>query len=638
MGAAHAPFGGNVVGLEAAAWRYYGRTAHQLSWGEMAALAVLPNAPALVHPGRNRDVLWQKRNRLLDALVEAHYLDQAAADLAKAEALPGAPKALPNAAYHLLQRMKSEWRGSDTALICRSTLQASLQRRANEVVASHHQLLRGNGINNLAALIADVSTGQVLAYVGNHYAPEVPDWESHVDVLNAPRSPGSTLKPFLYAAAMSDGLISPRSWLADIPTQLGGYTPENFDRSYLGAVAASEALARSLNIPAVRLLQQYKYPRFYALLQAMGIRTLTQPADHYGLSLILGGAEVTPWDLGGAYASLVRMVAASPTATPEAAGRFIFPLRYRLQEQRSTKTITPSIPIDAVSAWQTFQAMQEVMRPGEEALWQQFGDAAQVSWKTGTSFGFRDGWSIGVNSKYLVLVWTGNADGEGRAGLIGVQTAAPVMFDLFRLLPAAPPVPKPEQGFITLPICRSTGFRPSPDCEDIDTIWGGPQSAQLTMCNWHTRVLTDPTGSYRLQADCATGITAETRSWLVLPPAMAYYYQQHQPFYRPLPPWHPSCSSMGDQGGMDVIYPADGAQLTIPREWTGELGKLIFTATHSDPQAKLFWSVDQSPVATTRNPHQVSIQPAPGSHELVIVDQLGNRVTRRFSVRTNSDR
>lgn len=635
--AAHAPFGGNVVGLEAAAWRYYGRSADQLSWGEMAALAVLPNAPALVHPGRNRTLLQDKRNRLLDALVHAGYLDQSSADLAKAESLPGAPKSLPNQAYHLLQRMKTETRGMDSSLICRSTLRASLQRRANEVIASHHQLLRGNGINNIAALIADVSSGQVLAYVGNHYAPEVPDWESHVDVLSSPRSPGSTLKPMLYAAAMSDGLISPRSWLADIPTQLGGYTPENFDRTYLGAVSASEALARSLNIPAVRLLQQYKYARFYALLQAMGIRTLTQPADHYGLSLILGGAEVTPWDLAGVYASMVRMVEGSPSATPEASGRFFHPLRYRLFDQAISRQTNSSVAIDAVSAWHTFQMMQEVMRPGEEALWQQFGDAAQVSWKTGTSFGFRDAWSIGMNSKYLVLVWTGNADGEGRAGLIGVQTAAPVMFDLFRLLPAAPPVPKPEQGFVTLPICRSTGFRPSPDCVDVDTIWGGAQSTQIPMCNWHTRILTDPTGAFRVLADCAVGITPETKSWLVLPPAMAYYYQQHQPFYRPLPPLHPSCSTMVDQVVLDVIYPSDGAQLTIPKEWTGEWGKLIFTATHSDPDANLFWSLDQSPIASTRVPHQISVQPAAGTHELVVVDKHGNRVTRRFTVRMNSN-
>lgn len=638
MYAAHAPFGGNVVGLEAASWRYYGRDAHQLSWGEMAALAVLPNAPALVHPGKNRNVLLEKRNRLLDALVQANYIDQAAADLAKAEALPGSPKPLPNHAYHLLQRMKAETSESDSALICRSTLHASLQLRVNQVVASHHQLLRGNGIHNLAVLIADVSTGQTLAYVGNHYAPDVPDWESHVDILNAPRSPGSTLKPFLYAAAMSDGLISPRSWLADIPTQIGGYTPENFDRTYLGAVAASDALARSLNIPAVRLLQQYKYVRFYALLQAMGIRTLKQPADHYGLSLILGGAEVTPWDLGGVYASLVRMVAASPSATPEAAGRFFHPLRYRLYATSASKRDVPAVAIDAVSAWHTLQAMQEVMRPGEEALWQQFGDAPNVSWKTGTSFGFRDGWSIGVNSEYMVLVWTGNADGEGRAGLIGVQTAAPVMFDLFRLLPRAAPVPKPEQGFTTLPICRSTGFRPSLDCIAVDTIWGGYQSNQIPMCSWHTRILTDPTGAYRLLADCSTGVQPITQSWLVLPPAMAYYYQQHQPFYKPLPPLHPSCAALIDQVGMDIIYPSDGAQLTIPREWTGELGKLIFTATHSDPDARLFWSMDQEPITTTRAPHQVSIQPQAGAHELVVVDKQGNRVTRRFVVRLNAER
>src|SRR6201999_1033993 len=172
----------------------------------------------------------------------------------------------------------------------------------------HHQLLKANDIRNAAAIVLDVETGQTLAYVGNIYHTDEPDLESNVDVIGAPRSPGSTLKPLLYAAMLHDGLILPNSIIPDIPTQIAGYHPENFDLGYDGAVLASKALSRSLNVPAVKMLQQFKYERFYDFLQKAGITTLKKPADHYGLSLILGGGENTLWELAGAYADMARVL------------------------------------------------------------------------------------------------------------------------------------------------------------------------------------------------------------------------------------------------------------------------------------------------------------------------------------------
>ena len=258
--ASHAPFGSNVVGLDAAAWRYYGRSPKKLSWGEMAALAVLPNAPSLVHPGKNSLTLLKKRDLLLDKLLKNNTIDSNTCYLAKLESLPGKPLPLPQLAPHLLQRFRSDVKnGNISADKSLTTIDENLQQKVTEIIDRHHAILKGNSINNACALVLDVRTGNVLAYVGNVYDLSNPDLQSDVDVIKAPRSPGSALKPILYASAFSEGLILPHSLLPDIPTQIGGYTPENYDRNYDGAVPASLALSRSLNIPAVKVLQQYKF-------------------------------------------------------------------------------------------------------------------------------------------------------------------------------------------------------------------------------------------------------------------------------------------------------------------------------------------------------------------------------------------
>ena len=273
-----------------------------------------------------------------------------------------------------------------------------------------------------------------------------PELQSDVDVIKAPRSPGSTLKPVLYAAMLSDGMILPNSIVPDIPTQIGGYAPQNFDLGYDGAVPASRALARSLNIPAIKLLQQYKYQRFYDLLKQLGMTTLNRPADNYGLSLILGGGEVSMWDLAGIYAGMARTLNHQKKNNGLALEEDFHEPDYFINNKKEKKSSGNEIinSLDATSIWFTFQAMEEVMRPGEEGLWQQFSSSQKIAWKTGTSFGFRDAWAIGITPKFVVAVWAGNTDGEGRAGLIGVQTAAPIMFDIFRELPSSKWFSKPQ--------------------------------------------------------------------------------------------------------------------------------------------------------------------------------------------------
>jgi penicillin-binding protein 1C len=636
--ASNAPFGSNVVGLDAAAWRYFGRAPEQLSWAEMATLAVLPNAPSLIHPGKNRDMLLAKRNRLLDKLAANGKISKKDCLLFKTEPLPGSPLPLPQLAPHLLQLFKKQNKVIAGRTKVRTTLNGELQKNVNTIIEQHHAQLRSNGINNLCALVLEVETGNVLSYVGNIYKPETREYESDVDIIQAPRSPGSALKPVLYAAMLSDGMLLPNTLVPDIPTQISGYTPQNFDLGYDGAIPAHRALARSLNVPAVRLLQQYKYPRFYEVLKQYGIRTLKNPADFYGLSLILGGCEVTMWDLAGLYASMARILKHQEKNKGLIDEDDVHPPFYFKGQLNPSTTSNKNFPLDATSIYYSFQAMQEVMRPGEEGLWQQFSSSKKIAWKTGTSFGFRDGWAIGVTPQYVVAVWVGNADGEGRAGLVGVETAAPVMFDIFRLLPSVSEggspawFPNPAFNYTYIPVCRQTGFRANIDCPDIDTLKMPPLAGRTLQCPYHNMINLDASGMFRVNDGCELPANMQHKAWFILPPTMEYYYRQRNHDYALLPPLKPGCSDPSPGKLIEIIYPQQDTKIYVPVEIDGNKGRTVFSATHKTGSAKLFWSIDETFVGSTERFHQLAVSPPAGKHLLTLTDEQGNAVSRSFEI------
>lgn len=636
--AANAPFGSNVVGLDAAAWRYYGRNPSSLSWGEMAAIAVLPNAPALVHPGKNRNELLRKRNELLDKLLTGNIIDASSCDLAKLEPLPGAPKALPQLAPHLLEKFKKEYasiKNKEAPTSAKTTIDATLQLQVNNLVWQHHQLQKGNLVNNTAVMVVEVETGNILAYTGNVYDPKDSALHSHVDVLASVRSPGSTLKPLLYASLLTEGSMLPRQLVPDIPTQFGGFTPQNFDLGYDGAVPANRALARSLNIPAVRMLRQYKYQRFYDVLKQCGFTSLTKPADFYGMSLILGGCEISPYEMAGVYSSMARMYNhQQQNKNMWNSSDWHMPL---YKESKAKKTGKPennnisSALFDYTALWHTFNAMNEVMRPGEEGLWTQFQSAQRIAWKTGTSFGFRDGWAVGCTPKYCVLVWMGNTTGEGRPGLTGINTAAPLMFDIFRLLPSSNWFTPPATGFVYVPVCRESGYKAAAECPDKDNLMVCEAARNAPLCPYHKLIHLDHSGAYRVTEQCEPPASMQHVYWFVLPPAIEYYYKQKHPAYKPLPPFEKGCISEAIKA-IDIIYPAEDAKIYVPLELSGEQGKTIFRAAHRNASAKIFWSIDDEFIATTQQYHEIAVSPAPGKHTLTLVDENGESISRNFEI------
>ncbi|SOD12956.1 penicillin-binding protein 1C [Pedobacter xixiisoli] len=630
--AANAPFGSNVVGLEAASWRYYGRAAEQLSWGEMATLAVLPNTPSLVHPGKNATKLIIKRNNLLDKLVDEKIIDRATAQLSKAEPIPTAPLPLPQHAPHLLNRFKDEMKSLNIATTrITSTIDEHLQQELNQVTAQYHQKFAANGINNLAALVINVKNGSVVGYVGNCYLPKQKDMESHVDMIRARRSPGSTLKPLLYASMLNDGFILPQTLIPDVPTQIGGYSPMNFDLGYDGAIPADRALSRSLNIPAVKMLQQYKYERFYDKLKKFNFSTLNKPADHYGLSLILGGSEVTMWDLSNAYLGMARTL----NHYNDYQGKYNnadYTSAYYVKDAKDPEDIIdPTSLLDHGTIWSTFNAMEEVMRPGDEGLWQQFSSSQRIAWKTGTSFGFRDAWSVGLTPNYVVCVWVGNADGEGRPGLTGIEAAAPLMFDIFRLLPSSKWFEMPKTKLKRIAVCKQSGYKASSICETKVVQWVPPSGEKTALCPYHKLIHLDASANYQVTNQCYSVTQMKHQGWFILLPTMEYYYKTKNAEYRVLPPFMDGCQNES-ASVMEMIYPKPNASVYIPLEIDGNRGKVVFNVAHRNNNATIHWHIDEEYVGTTKSYHQIALSPKPGKHVLTLTDQNGERLVQSFTV------
>ena len=457
--AGHAPYGGNVVGLEMASWRYFGVQSHQLSWAESATLAVLPNAPSLIYPGKNQQKLLKKRNGLLLKLLHEKVIDKLTYQLAVQEPLPQKPYNLPQIAPHLLQRVAITNEGKRI----KTTIDISLQNRVNQIATQYYNQYKQNEVHNLAVIVIDVQNRNVISYVGN--SPTDKDHDKDVDIIGAPRSTGSILKPLLYASMLDDGEILPNTLVADIPTQISGYAPENFNRTFDGAVPAQRALSRSLNIPAVLMLQEHGVNNFYELLQKFQLKDINKHPDHYGLSLILGGAESNLWDLCRTYANLSSTLNYYNASKGKYRTKEFAELNYKKDfeqnygEENFQKTI-----LGAGSIYLTYNAMKEVNRPEGDEAWKFYDSSLELAWKTGTSFGNRDAWAIGTNSRYVVGVWVGNSNGEGRPELTGVTSAAPILFDVFNLLPKKRWFQPPLNDLEESEVCTLSGHLAQDDC------------------------------------------------------------------------------------------------------------------------------------------------------------------------------
>jgi penicillin-binding protein 1C len=617
---AHAPYGGNIIGYTAASFRYFGKIHQDLTWAEAALLAILPNHPARLYPGKQESMLLSKRNRLLFRLYQARKLSEVEYRSACREPLPLKPSLLPQSSAFITEYLvKTQGDGH----LFNTEIDTDIQEIAWQSAKLYQKVLEQNFVYHAGILIVETNTGKVKAYIGNlPYQKDYPTEGFMIDMAQAKRSTGSLLKPFLMASSLQTGQWLPNSLLADIPVEINGYFPRNNSQQFSGAVSLSQMVSRSLNVPAVKLLQQYGIERFYTDLKNAGIKTLFRKPEAYGLPLIVGGAEGTLFELVGLYASMGRCL-----LQPKADSIAWAPLV--LQNQLPDKT---QLPWSASCVYQTFQAMHELERPDSETGWRNMESSVEVAWKTGTSYGNKDAWSIGVTPTYTIGVWLGNANGDGRAELTGLGTAAPLLFELLRkIVRRSASFPKPVQGFKVLQVCNKSGFQAGEHCTETHAQEVHASTMETPLCYWCKTIFVNSKG-FQADAACAQISTCKPRKIFNLPPAMEYYYKRNHVQYESLPAWDPSCKYGRIPGYIELVYPYGGTKVIVPTLHDGSPGKLVLQANAPERSGTLFWILDGEWVGETQKEHRIEVSILPGKHTLHISSSEGAECISKFEV------
>ena len=608
--AQHAPYGGNTVGYCAAARRYYDKQATELSWTESATLSVLPNAPSKIYPGKSQQDLIRKRNFLLGKLLVNAYIDSVTYRLSVMEDLPTQSHHFESMAPHLLQKAKLE---NPKAHNHHTTLDHTLQQNTKRILQQYRdQYAPASGVDNMCALILR-NDGSIASYVANVSCSH--DCGADVDILTSPRSPGSTLKPLLYGVSIDAGLITPAALLEDIPVFYNGYTPSNFDKKHRGIVSAESALTQSLNIPAVNLLQDYGIHPFLSDLREMGFTTMQKEADHYGLTMILGGNEVKPVELATTYMNVQRVAAGKNPTT----------IGYKKSKDREHPEY---FPLSTGASYLVMDMLKGVNRPESEEGWQYFQNQEAISWKTGTSFGFRDAWSVGCTPEYTVLVWVGNADGEGRPGLTGIKKAAPVLFDLFKLLPRGKELLPPTSEMAIKYVCKASGYLPNASCATTVGQYHPKAAHNLPVCTYHQSVTLDPTETMQVYQHCEAEVVS--KSLFVLNPIVDHYHEKMTGTSYSLPPYKKDCDTQKQD--LRILCPTEQAEILLPRDLDNEKQALVGKVVTGSQIDSLYWFMDHELVSVTKESHEVAFDLEPGRHVLTVVGSDGQERSHAFVI------
>jgi len=610
----HAPYGGNIIGYKAASMRYFQKQPDKLSWAEAALLAVLPNAPGNISPSQNNDRLKQKRDQLLKKLFNRKKISESIYYSAISEPIPKRVYPFEMLAPHLTQQIHN----SNNSDIVETTINYSFQRYFEFVCSQYAYQLRQQGIKNLSAVVIDNKKKAVVSYIGSQNYFDANN-NGMVDGVHAPRSSGSILKPFLYALSTDEGLITPNTVIFDIPTYFDAFSPNNADEKFNGVVYAKDALSRSLNVPAVRLLNSYGLYQFFSFLKEAGITTLFRNADEYGLPLIIGGAETTPWDIAQLYCGLANSGNFSPII---------------IEKKDSVLTQNGKQLISSGSAYLTLNMLNELKRPGSEYNWQQYRNNTNIAWKTGTSYGHKDAWAVGCTPEWTVVVWIGNFDGESNVLLSGIESAGPLFFELFNYLPKKASslwFKKRDSDFKSIPLCAETGFAAGPNCPKKRYTYVPTGMNAIKTCPFHLKYEVDSTETKTVCSLCWSN-NHHPKSYLVYPPGVNYQLNLRGINYE-LPPDHdPNCKGLHIVQNMDFIYPKDSSQIWLPRDFNGELQKVVFKLAHQKPSAMVYWYLDNNYLGSTQTSHTQVLQLTSGWHQMMATDNFGEKCKTTFQI------
>jgi penicillin-binding protein 1C len=604
-----APYGRNIEGVGAASEIYFAKTAARISGPEAVALSVIPQSPT------RRALINHRENARLTAAQQRWYT-RAGEQETPALTFRAEARSRPQLiAPHFVQRvLESKTTGSELVTTLDLSLQQILEKRIADYVAQNRQ----RGIENAAAFLIDFKTMEVLAQVGSSDFSK-PEIHGQVDGTRRPRSPGSTLKPFIYALALDQGRIHPLTLLKDAPHSFGDYNPENFDRDFLGPIRASDALARSRNVPAVTLASELSHPTFYEFLRSAAV-SLPKPASHYGLSLPLGGAEVTMEDLVRLYAALAN-------------GGRLQSLRRFIAEPPATANLRLVSP---EAAFLTLDMLGKISRPG-------MNDAdshrhSQVFWKTGTSHGFRDAWSVAIFDHYVLAVWIGNFDGKRNSAFIGRTAAAPLLFQMIDGLRATQPsriephLPAPGLNLKRVEFCAVSGQLPTAFCPHRTESWFIPGISPIANCDVHREILVDATTGLRVAQD--DGLRPLKREVYEFWPSdlLALFERAGVPRRVP-PPFLPTMENdLLARAGHAPKITLPASVMTLSHSSAHTAGIPLRAETESGVR-KLYWFADKTFLGACDAREVLSWKPTPGIYQLTALDDHGRSASRSVTLR-----
>ncbi len=606
----HAPFGSNIIGYLAASYKYFEKIPQNLSWSEAAAIAVLPNAPGLIVPSSTNQLLKQKRDRLLKKLYKKNVISKSTYHLAIKEPIIKNIYPFEVVAGHFARKVSNE---NKSKKIIKTTIDIELQRKVEFIVKQYSYVLQNQGIQNCSAIILDTKTGEIKSYIGSQ---DYFDRKNNgmVDGVIAPRSSASILKPFLYALSIDEGIIIPQTLLRDIPSYFGSFVPQNADMKFNGVVRAKEALVRSLNIPAIRLLNTYGIYKFYSFLKRAGITTLFRSADGYSLPLIIGGAEVNLFDVTKLYRGL--------------ANKGFFNNSEHLIKNYTIKIKAKENLISSGSCYLTLNMLKDVNRPGLENYWKQFQNQHPIAWKTGTSYGSKDAWAVGVSPEWTIGVWCGNFTGEPNTNLSGVASAGPLMFEIFNNLPKSTDArwfEKNDGYFTNIKICKITGFLAGKYCNETEQVDVPYNMFPLRLCEFHKNLFIDEKTGYSVCSNCWKENYKE-KQLLIFPSEVNYYLRERGKFVEQIPEHNPNCTRKHSSSPLKIMYPQDSTKLWLPYDFGGNIQKLVvkISYNHKTENENIFWYLDDIYLGITKSKHEKELELKTGRHTLSVLDHNGN--------------
>jgi len=606
----HVSYGGNIEGIRAASLFYYGCEPGVLSWAQLATLLVIPNNPNALRPNRDKQRLLAERNRWLTKMAEGGLLSSQTLSSALTEPITMQRRAAPSFTPQLSGKLKKE---SPLEEEIYTLIRPDIQNLAGEIVSDASRLLKYKGISNMAVMVMNNTTGAVEAYVAS---ADFHDTYSagQVDGLQAIRSPGSTLKPFLYTMAFAQGIITPLMTINDVPANFMGYAPENYDRKFNGRVTISEALARSLNMPAVKILEQTGVDRFLRFMASAGFKTINRDRDKLGLSMILGGCGVTAIELTHAYSAFAR------------GGRSVKPRFTR------NATILTDTLFSESAAWMTAKILSLPTRPDLPLMFENSTNLPPVSWKTGTSYGRRDGWAVGFNSHYTITVWAGNFDGHGAVDLSGADVATPVLFRLFQAIDQRPVRNwlKQPPGLKFRQVCNESGLLPGDSCHHLVTDAFIPGHAPTNHCE-HLRVVwTNKTGTRSYCSDCMPEQGVVRRWYPNYQPELIAWFTDNNIPYKAIPPHNPNCERVMKVGAPQIISPSDQAEYLIA---TADSTPLMLSCHSGGEVTNVYWYINHRLIKKARRSEPVFFKPPAGVLRIGCADDKGRATTISITVR-----